>query len=78
MSTIESNEWKNDKKREPFLSPNLIERPLIEDDRYKDFDDLKPRKDHSGYRWGLDGIIALIILMVFLLIMLLYWIKWRG
>jgi len=76
MSDIESDEWKNDKKREPFLSPNLIEKPLIEDDRYKDFDDLNPRNKASGFRFGLEGVIALIILMVFLLIMLLYWIKW--
>ena len=76
MSTIESNEWKNDKKQDPILSPNLIERPLVEEDRYKDFDDLRPRQDHSGYRWGLTSIFALVILVVFLFIFFRYWIKW--
>lgn len=75
MSDIESNEW-NDKKREIPLHPGLIERPLVEKDRYKDFDDLNSRSNASGFRWRLDIILALIILMAFLLIMFLYWIKW--
>jgi hypothetical protein len=75
MSDIDSNIW-DDKKQEPFLNPRLIEKPLIEEDRYKDFDDLVPRRGYSGFRWRLDCIFAMIILMVFLLIMLLYWIKW--
>ena len=75
MSVIDNNKW-DDKKREPFLNPRLIERPIIEEDRYKDFDDLSTRSNTSGFRWGLEGVIALIIIAVFLLIMLLYWIKW--
>lgn len=75
MSDIDNDKW-DDKKQEPFLSPHLIEEPLIKDDRYKDFDDLNPVRNSSGLRWRLDSILALIILMVFLLIMLLYWIKW--
>ena len=78
MSDIESNEWKNDNiKREPFLSPHLIEKPMIEDNRFEDFDDLRPRQDLSGYRWGLDSIFALIIFIVFLIIILQYWLKWN-
>ena len=78
MSDIDNNRWK-DKKPEKVLYPQFLEEPLIsKEDRYKDFDDLRPRKDHSGYRWDLEGVIALVIIAVFLFIMILYWIKWRG
>ena len=76
MSSIESNEWKNDTKQDPILSPHLIEKPLIGEDRYRDFDDLNPRNKASGFRWRLDSILALIILMIFLFIFFRYWIKW--
>lgn len=75
MSVIDDNKW-DDKKQGPYLNPRLIEKPIWEEDRYKDFDDLVPGRNASGFRWGLEGVIALIIIAVFLIIMLLYWIKW--
>ena len=75
MSDIESNHWNDDKKQDPILSPHLIEKPLIEDDKNKDFDDLRPRQEHS-HRWGLTSIFALVILVIFFYIIIKYWIQW--
>ena len=77
MSAIDNDIWNDDKVREPYLNPRLIEKPLIEENRYNDFDDLNSERIPSGFRLSLEGVLALIIIAVFLLIMILYWIKWR-
>ena len=77
MSDIESNEW-NDKKQEVRLNPRLIERPVREKDRYEDFDDLNPpHRERDGCQRFLRYFVWMTITLVFLITMLLYWLKWR-
>jgi len=77
MSDIDNNKW-NDKKREIPLHPKIMEKPLIEKDRYKDFDDLNPpHRDRSGCRQSLGFFVWMTASLVFFLIMFLYWLKWR-
>ncbi len=76
MTTIDKNNWK-DNKKEVYLNPKLMERPLDEPDQYADFDDLKkPHPDIDGCRKGALWVVASAITLFFLIIMILYWIKW--
>lgn len=78
MSDQDNDKWKK-KKKEPFLHPRLLEKSLIDDDdRFKDFDDLHPpRRDPEGCRKLGLWLVWSTITLVFFILMLIYWLRWR-
>lgn len=73
MTSIENNNWK-EKEKKPFLSPKVTEEPIYgKEDRYKGFDDLRPREDTGSAKLSLVGCFTLLFLLIFLFLFFKYW-----